>query len=240
MLWQSTRSTRALGAARPVTARSPCVIKCMRGICRCAARTSTPRTAISTAPVSSSAWRARPGGRTWSTSSRPRARHTGAGAWPRRCRGRRPTRTDSARTSPPITRSSSTTPWRWATSASPPFMPAAIRTTSSSPADIAQTCEYHIRFFGEPPPMERYVFLVMAVGNGYGGLEHRASTSLLCNRDALPRADQQEVNEKYRTFLGLCSHEYFHTWNVNRIAPAAFVAPDLSGGGGAARGGAGE
>jgi predicted metalloprotease with PDZ domain len=33
--------------------------------------------------------------------------------------------------------------------------------------------------------------------------------------------------EGYRTFLGLCSHEYFHTWNVKRIKPAAFVPYDL-------------
>ncbi len=94
--------------------------------------------------------------------------------------------------------------------------------------DLSQICEFHIRFFGEPPPMERYVFLVMVVGNGYGGLEHRASCSLLCSRDELPRVGQADVSDKYRTFLGLCSHEYFHTWNVKRIKPAAFTAPDLA------------
>lgn len=33
---------------------------------------------------------------------------------------------------------------------------------------------------------------------------------------------------KYRTLLGLCSHEYFHTWNIKRIKPAVFAAPDLA------------
>lgn len=94
--------------------------------------------------------------------------------------------------------------------------------------DLTQICEYHIRFFGEPPPMERYVFLVTAVGSAYGGLEHRASCSLLCSRDGLPRVNQQEMSEKYRTFLGLCSHEYFHTWHVKRIKPAAFAPYDLA------------
>ena len=94
--------------------------------------------------------------------------------------------------------------------------------------DLSLICEYHIRFFGEPPPMDRYLFMITAVGNGYGGLEHRASCSLICCRDDLPRAGQPEVGEKYRSLLGLCSHEYFHTWNVKRITPAAFVAPDLS------------
>ena len=34
-------------------------------------------------------------------------------------------------------------------------------------------------------------------------------------------------SEGYLKFLGLCSHEYFHTWNVKRIKPAAFAPYDL-------------
>ena len=89
--------------------------------------------------------------------------------------------------------------------------------------DLTRICEHHIRFFGEPAPMDRYVFLVMVVGTGYGGLEHRASTSLLISAENLPVPDQQEIDETYLNFLGLCSHEYFHTWNVKRIKPAVFV-----------------
>ncbi len=44
--------------------------------------------------------------------------------------------------------------------------------------DLKQICEAQIDFFGGKAPMDRYVFLVMAVGDGYGGLEHRASTAL--------------------------------------------------------------
>jgi len=93
--------------------------------------------------------------------------------------------------------------------------------------DLKRLCEHHMRFFGEPAPMKRYVFLVTAVGEGYGGLEHRASTALLCSRDDLPREGEVEVSERYRTFLGLVSHEYFHAWNVKRVKPAAFVPYDL-------------
>jgi predicted metalloprotease with PDZ domain len=93
--------------------------------------------------------------------------------------------------------------------------------------DLKRLCEWHIRLFGEPPPMQRYLFLITALGEGYGGLEHRASTVLLCSRDDLPRPGQAEVAESYRTFLGLCSHEYFHTWNVKRIKPAVFMPYDL-------------
>lgn len=94
--------------------------------------------------------------------------------------------------------------------------------------DLKPVCEAQIRLFGEPAPMDRYVFLVMAVGDGYGGLEHRASTALLCSRGDLPWAGMETPSEAYRQFLGLCSHEYFHTWNIKRIKPAAFVPYDLT------------
>jgi predicted metalloprotease with PDZ domain len=94
--------------------------------------------------------------------------------------------------------------------------------------DLRHICEWQIRLFGEPAPFERYVFLVMAVGDGYGGLEHRASTALLCSRNDLPAPGAAAMSDAYRGFLGLCSHEYFHAWNVKRIKPAAFVPYDLA------------
>lgn len=92
--------------------------------------------------------------------------------------------------------------------------------------DLKKVCEAQIALF-EPKtrraPMDRYVFMTLAVGDGYGGLEHRASTALICSRNDLPVQEQKEMSDGYRTFLGLCSHEYFHTWNVKRIKPAAFA-----------------
>lgn len=94
--------------------------------------------------------------------------------------------------------------------------------------DLEKVCTAQIRLFGEPAPFARYVFLVTAVGSGYGGLEHRASTALLCSRDDLPQAGEPEApGDRYKTFLGLCSHEYFHSWNVKRIKPAVFLPYDL-------------
>jgi predicted metalloprotease with PDZ domain len=95
-------------------------------------------------------------------------------------------------------------------------------------ADLARVCRWHVELFGAPPPFERYLFLVTVVGEGYGGLEHRDSTSLLCSRDDLPRDGDGPPGERYRGFLGLASHEYFHAWNVKRIRPQAFVPFDLS------------
>jgi predicted metalloprotease with PDZ domain len=100
-------------------------------------------------------------------------------------------------------------------------------------ADLQKICETQIAFF-EPvakrAPMQRYVFLTLAVGDGYGGLEHRASTALICARADLPSTSAKpaaEPGEGYLKFLGLCSHEYFHTWNVKRIKPAAFAPYQL-------------
>ena len=89
-------------------------------------------------------------------------------------------------------------------------------------ADLARLCEAHIELFGRPPPFRQYLFLGCAVGRGYGGLEHRASSSLIFSRDNLPVRGKAGVSEKYQRFLSLCSHEYFHAWNIKRIKPRAF------------------
>ncbi|MBC7780075.1 MAG: M61 family metallopeptidase [Proteobacteria bacterium] len=95
-------------------------------------------------------------------------------------------------------------------------------------ADFARVCTQHIDLFGAPPPFDYYLFQITVVGEGYGGLEHRSSTSLLCSRNDLPQPGRRQGGEKYRTLLGLASHEYFHAWQVKRIKPAAFQPYDLS------------
>lgn len=102
-------------------------------------------------------------------------------------------------------------------------------------ADVEKICSAQIALF-EPETKRapfldssrRYVFLTMITGDGYGGLEHRASTALIASRKDLPVIGQAGSTEGYQTFLGLVSHEYFHTWNVKRIKPAAFAPYDLS------------
>lgn len=94
--------------------------------------------------------------------------------------------------------------------------------------DLARVCQRHIDLFGGDPPFDRYLFQITAVGEGYGGLEHRSSTSLICRRDELPAPDDDGINDDYLRFLGLASHEYFHAWNVKRIRPAVFAPYDLA------------
>ncbi|WWT75856.1 PDZ domain-containing protein [Lautropia mirabilis] len=96
--------------------------------------------------------------------------------------------------------------------------------------DLKPICETEIAMFdpvSRKAPVQRYLFLVMAVGDGYGGLEHRASTALICSRDDLPWPGMRGTPSGYQTFLGLASHEYFHTWHVKRIKPARFAPYDL-------------
>ena len=94
--------------------------------------------------------------------------------------------------------------------------------------DLETVCEHHMAFFGIPSDLDRYLFLLNAPGRGYGGLEHRWSSSLICARDNLPARGDDGVSDEYRMFLGLVSHEYFHLWNVKRMKPAAFTPYDLS------------
>jgi len=101
--------------------------------------------------------------------------------------------------------------------------------------DVKKICETQIRFF-EPQTARapfldsasQYVFMTMVTGDAYGGLEHRASTALMASRKDLPTLGQVTAPEGYQTFLGLVSHEYFHTWNVKRIKPAVFAPYKLS------------
>jgi predicted metalloprotease with PDZ domain len=99
--------------------------------------------------------------------------------------------------------------------------------TARLAADLRRLCEEQIGLFSGPAPMARYLFLTRVVKKGYGGLEHRDSSALICAREDLPVPDDAALSRGYRGFLGLCSHEYFHLWNVKRIQPRAFAESDL-------------
>ena len=97
-------------------------------------------------------------------------------------------------------------------------------------ADTQKICEANIRFWhgAGKPPFKSYLFMLNAVSDGYGGLEHRNSTALICGRRDLPRVNEARSGEGYTTLLGLISHEYFHTWNVKRLRPAEFAEHDYT------------
>ena len=100
-------------------------------------------------------------------------------------------------------------------------------------ADTQKICETEINFWHDKrpkaqAPYKRYVFMLNAVEDGYGGLEHRNSTALICNRRDLPSIGMKKMPDAYVTLLGLISHEYFHTWNVKQLRPAEFKRYDYT------------
>jgi predicted metalloprotease with PDZ domain len=112
-------------------------------------------------------------------------------------------------------------------------------------ADTQAVCEAELRFWhgassntkhiAAAVPFKSYLFMLNAVHDGYGGLEHRNSTALICNRRDLPRLERQTLAptthkqpEGYTVLLGLISHEYFHTWNVKRLRPFEFARYDYT------------
>lgn len=81
-------------------------------------------------------------------------------------------------------------------------------------ADIRRIVEVEADLFGGLP-YDRYLFLLHLTGQGFGGLEHKTSTSLIYSRFGFRAAD------KYNRFMQLVAHEFFHLWNVKRIRPKA-------------------
>ena len=89
-------------------------------------------------------------------------------------------------------------------------------------SDTKIICNQIINFWGNNPNKE-YHFLINCEKNGYGGLEHKSSSALLIDEQSLPKTKNIINREKYINFLGLCSHEYFHVWNVKRLKPKNLV-----------------
>ena len=98
--------------------------------------------------------------------------------------------------------------------------------------DVQQICQSFVSWLGDAPfggkDYEGYTFMTYASGNDYGGLEHINSTSLVTPRSDLPTAaEADEPSESYQRFLGLCSHEYFHSWWVKTVRPDVMMNVDL-------------
>lgn len=78
-------------------------------------------------------------------------------------------------------------------------------------ADVAKIVNAHQEMWGQVP-YNRYYFLNVIAESG-GGLEHDNSTVMLTSRWSFRDAS------RYQRWLGLVSHEFFHTWNVRRLRP---------------------
>jgi predicted metalloprotease with PDZ domain len=82
-----------------------------------------------------------------------------------------------------------------------------------SAKDVARVVKAHRDMWGFLP-YKRYVFFNMITESG-GGLEHKNSTLMMTSRW------RSRDPAGYRSWLGLVSHEFFHTWNIKRLRPKA-------------------
>ncbi|EQB70966.1 MAG: hypothetical protein AMDU1_APLC00043G0032 [Thermoplasmatales archaeon A-plasma] len=81
-------------------------------------------------------------------------------------------------------------------------------------SDVRKIVEQYAKIFGHLP-YKRYVFIYHLVSeeDQSGGLEHLNSTTIDIDRFTFSPFD------KYKHFLSVTSHEFFHLWNVKRIRP---------------------
>ena len=101
------------------------------------------------------------------------------------------------------------------------FVPGGQFTTAQLLKDLATIVEDHAKRMGEVP-FKNYTFVLFAVHDGYGGLEHRNSSINVFNDRAL------HSRKQYEGMLELLSHEFFHAWNGKRIAPNALLHFDYT------------
>lgn len=78
--------------------------------------------------------------------------------------------------------------------------------------DFTKIVQKEFDLFGEHPSPE-YVIFIQNVETGGGGLEHLNSQTSVIYRWGYNNPS------KYKNFLALIAHEYFHLWNVKRIRP---------------------
>jgi predicted metalloprotease with PDZ domain len=85
--------------------------------------------------------------------------------------------------------------------------------------DLGRLAHAAVELFGGDLPTARYT-VIAADGDG-GGLEHRDGCVIV-----FPPHSTTDP-ERRRRLQSLLAHEYFHLWNVRRMAPAALVDPPL-------------
>ena len=85
-------------------------------------------------------------------------------------------------------------------------------------ADCAKIVATQHAFWGEVP-YPSYWFINIAI-EAYGGLEHDNNTVLVTSHWAMRK------RASYVEWLGLVSHEFFHTWNIRRLRPKNLMRYD--------------
>jgi len=89
---------------------------------------------------------------------------------------------------------------------------------SQAASDLKKVVLAHQELWGSVP-YDRYLFLNVLSGGG-GGLEHNFSTLVISSRWSF------REKSRYASWLSLCSHEFYHTWNVRRLRPKPLMKYD--------------
>ncbi len=84
--------------------------------------------------------------------------------------------------------------------------------------DLSKLVAEHHKLWGVIP-YTRFLFLNVICQRG-GGLEHDNSTLIMTSRWSY------RDEKRYKDWLSLASHEFFHTWNVRRLRPKSLVKYD--------------
>ncbi len=87
--------------------------------------------------------------------------------------------------------------------------------------DLTKLVEANKKFWGKLP-YNRYIFMLELSPTIGGGTEHINSTIMQTSPFVFRNPDS------YRSFLGLVSHEYFHTWNVKQLRPKGITPYDYT------------
>jgi predicted metalloprotease with PDZ domain len=82
--------------------------------------------------------------------------------------------------------------------------------------------DYQIALFGDFPVKEYHFLFQMLPQRFHHGVEHQASTVIALGQG------YKLMNEMYDEFLGISSHELFHTWNVKKIRPKEMLPYNYS------------
>jgi len=86
--------------------------------------------------------------------------------------------------------------------------------------DLTTIIKADKEFWGDLP-YQKYVFMFHITPRGGGGTEHINSAIMGTG----PSSFKTPAN--YQGFLGLVSHEYFHTWNVKQLRPKGILPYDF-------------
>jgi len=85
--------------------------------------------------------------------------------------------------------------------------------------DLTTIVKANKEFWGDLP-YKKYVFMLHITPHGGGGTEHINSTIMGTGPGTF------KTPAGYQGFLGLVSHEYFHTWNVKQLRPKGILPYD--------------